>query len=131
MYVFGDAIDSPKSIVFSYRDGFLVAFGNSWELYRIGNQDINVSREQAINTAIEQGNNATTNGLKLRNQDIRADLSLRQREPFVLYPFWFVDLPLGSPSTDSSNEPTFVHTFTEWQVGIWADTGTIVYSHPA
>jgi hypothetical protein len=131
MYVFGDVLDSPKSIVFSFRDGSLVAFGNSWELYQIGSQTINVSREQAINTAIEQGNNATTNGLKLRNQDIRADLSLRQREPFVLYPFWFVDLPLASQSQPSSNDQTFVHAFTEWQVGIWADTGQIEYSHPA
>ncbi len=110
----------------------MVSFGNSWELYQIGSQTINVSREQAINTAIEQGNNATTNGLKLRNQDIRADLSLRQREPFVLYPFWFVDLPLAlaeSPAT--SNDQTFVRGFTEWQVGIWADTGTNEFSHPA
>lgn len=131
MYVFGDVLDSPKSIVFSFRDGYLVSIGNSWELYQIGSQTINVSREQAINTAMEQGNNATTNGLKLRNQDIRADLSLREREPFVLYPFWFVDLPLASQSQPSSNDQTFVHAFTEWQVGIWADTGTIVFSHPA
>ncbi|MEM3000413.1 MAG: hypothetical protein QXX34_07820 [Candidatus Bathyarchaeia archaeon] len=42
------------------------------------------------------------------------------RNPFVLYPFWFVELPLNYPNS----------TITGWQVGIWADTGEIAYSHP-
>lgn len=130
MYVFGDAKDSPKSIIFSFRDGSLVALGNNWERYRIGSQSINISRDQAINMAIEQGNNAT-NGLTLSNQPIRADLHLVTREPFVLYPLWFVDLPLASPPHASTSGQSFVHSFTELQVSIWADTGEIENSHPA
>ena len=132
MYSFGDALDSPKSISFNFRDGIFEGFSNGWQLYKIGSQNVTISREQAINMALEQGNNATSNELKLRNESIRADLRLLAEEPFVLYPFWFVELPLASPQTSSAGNYLFGnYAFTEWQVGIWADTGMIEYSHPA
>lgn len=130
-YIFGDANDSPKSLSFSFRDNYLIAFGNTWGLYKIGNQTINITKEQAINLAKELANNATDNELTLRNQTIRADLSLVAREPFTLYPYWFIELPLTSPTQHSPNSPTFIHSFTVWQLGIWADTGEIQTSHPA
>jgi hypothetical protein len=132
MYSFGDASNSLKSIDFHFRDGVLVGFRNGWQLYKIGSENVTISREQAINIALEQGNIATSNELKLRNESVTADLRLLAKEPFVLYPFWFVDLPLASTqSSSASNYLPGNYAFTEWEVGIWADTGMIEYSHPA
>ena len=132
MYTFGEARDSPKSVNFNFMNGVFNGLGNGWKLFKIRNENLIVSREQAIATALELGNKASSNELKLRNESIRADLHLLPKEPFVLHPFWFVNLPLASPTPSSnSSEIPYTHAFTQWQVGIWADTGIIEYSHPA
>jgi hypothetical protein len=130
-YTFGEASTSSKCVIFRFTDGALHGFANGWELFKIGSEKLIVSREQAINIALEQLNNASTNKIELRNDGIRAELTQVAREPFELHPFWFIDLPLAPVSPSSGSNPPYVHTFTEWQVGIWADTGEIEYSHPA
>jgi hypothetical protein len=131
MYTFGEASTCSKEIVFRFRDGAFEGFGNGWPFFKINNEKIVISREQAINIALEQLNNASSNEVKLRNENIRADLTLVAREPFELHPFWFIGLPLASVSSSNSNNLPYVRPITEWQVGIWADTGKIEYSHPA
>jgi len=112
--------DSPKSVNIHFRNGVLIGFGDGWNIFTIGNESVNISKEEAINIAREQANNSTTAELNFGNQSVRADLHLSPREPFTLYPFWFVELPLYYPNS----------TITGWQLGIWADTGEIEYSHP-
>ncbi|MEM2099373.1 MAG: hypothetical protein QXU99_06510 [Candidatus Bathyarchaeia archaeon] len=119
MYTINGA-DSPKSVNVHFRDGALTGFGDGWGLFKIGSESIKISREEAISIAREQANNATTATLNFGNRPLRADLHMFPREPFTLYPFWFVELPLDYPNS----------TITGWQVGIWADTGKIAYSHP-
>ena len=119
MYTVNGA-DSPKSVNIQFRDGALTAFSNGWKFFSVGNENVRISREEAISIAREQANNATTTPLKYADRPVRADLHLQPREPFTLYPFWFVELPLNYPNS----------TVTGWQVGIWADTGKIAYSHP-
>jgi len=112
--------DSPKSVNIHFKNGVLTGFGDGWNIFTIGNESVNISKEEAINIAREQANNSTTTKLNFGNHSVRADLHLSPREPFTLYPFWFVELPLYYPNS----------TITGWQLGIWADTGEIEYSHP-
>ena len=119
MYTLNDA-DSPKSVSVHFRDGALTGFGDGWKLFTVGSEIVNITREEAISIAREQANNSTTDPLNFGNRPVRADLHMLPREPFTLYPFWFVELPLDYPNSK----------ITGWQVGIWADTGKIEYSHP-
>lgn len=111
---------SPKSLKIDYTDGAFVGFSNGWDLYSTGSEKINIQQEEAINIARELANNASTAKLNYADRSITANLRMLPREPFVLYPFWFVELPLDYPNS----------TFIGWQVGIWADTREIAYSHP-
>ncbi|MEM3378896.1 MAG: hypothetical protein QW674_08160 [Candidatus Bathyarchaeia archaeon] len=119
MYTINNA-DSPKSVNIHFRDGALTGFSDGWYLFKIGSENIKISREEAIIIAQKEANKAATTELNFGNRSIRADLYMLSRNPFVLYPFWFVELPLNYPNS----------TITGWQVGIWADTGEIAYSHP-
>jgi hypothetical protein len=119
MYTLNGA-DSPKKVNVHFIDGVLTGFSDGWSLFKIGSESVNIQREEAERTAREQANNSTTAVLNFGNRPIRTDLHMLPREPFTLYPFWFVELPLDYPNS----------TITGWQVGIWADTGKIAYSHP-
>lgn len=112
--------DSPKSVNIHFKDGALTGFSNGWALFTIGSESVKISKEEAINISREQADSLTAVVLNYGDRPIRAELHMFPRESFELYPFWFVELPL-----DYSNS-----TITGWQVGIWADTGKIAYSHP-
>jgi len=125
MYSFAGA-DSPKSVgVHFENDGFFRGFNYAWDSYVVGSDAMNVSREQAIAIAREQAIKAAGSVVLEFPSDrpVIAELSLevRVKDDFMLYPFWFVELPLVYP-LDSS--------IYGWQVGIWADTGEMAYSHP-
>jgi hypothetical protein len=120
MYASNESVDSPKSINIYFRNGELTGFSNGWKFFSIGSEKPTLSREKAISLAMEQAEIAANSSLSLRNETIRIDLHMSPREPFVLYPFWFVEIPLYYPNS----------TINGWQVGIWADTGEIEYSHP-
>ena len=113
--------DAPaKGVSIGFRDGALEFFRDGWGLFKIGSENMQISREEAISIAQEQANRASTSPLNFGNRPIRVDFKLIPREPFTLYPFWFIELPLEYPNS----------TITGWQVAIWADTGKIEYSHP-
>jgi competence protein ComGC len=132
VFTFDNVTAASKCITLMSRDGTFYGFTNGWQLFRLDSEELLISRDQAVNIALQQLNNASTNKVELRNQPITAKLFLVAKEPFELHPFWFVDLPLSSPQGTSYNQvPPGIHALTEWQVGIWADTGEILYSHPA
>jgi len=120
MYTFNDA-NSPKSISFHFQDGVLRNFADTWNIFTIGNENIKITREQAIEIARADASKSSSNPLNFTSaRSITANLHMVVREKLTLYPFWFVELPLDYPNS----------TVTGWQVGIWADTGEIAYSHP-
>ncbi len=118
MYTLNGA-DSPKGLVLRFNDGFLNGFTTGWDIYEIGSETVTVQENDAITIAKQQANNATTSKLSF-GDSITADFRLLPREPFTVYPFWFIEIPLNYPNS----------TTTAWQLGIWADTGKIEYSHP-
>ena len=121
MYVLNGAEDSPKSVNIEFRDGSLASITNGWSFYSLATDKVTLNRDQAIQIARQNANNATTAVLNYRNEPVKANLHYISREDhFKAYPFWFVELPLNYPNS----------TITAWQVGIWADTGEIAYGHP-
>jgi hypothetical protein len=133
-YTFGETTAPHvfhKAVVFSFTNGKLESFTNGWQLYKIGSEKLVVSKDQAINIAIELLKNSSSTHKELRNNSIIAELNLIPKEPFEVHPFWFVELPLALPPiSDPLSDRSWVHT-SKWQVGIWGDTGEIVYAHLA
>ena len=96
------------------------------DLYTVGNENLKVSREDAIRIAQEQAEkNGTfvtfTDGTTVKyNLTGVADAHVGSaaREAWTAYPFWGIQL-----YTD------IYRGINQIQVGIWADTGTIEYCH--
>lgn len=120
MQIENNAEETPKSVNIQFRDGNLVLVTNGWNFYELSSNPLIVSKEQAIKLAKEKAEEANISDSNYREDPIIAKLTYNTREPFKAYPFWFVELPLYYPNS----------TITSWQVGIWGDTGEIVYSHP-
>ncbi|HSV49667.1 MAG TPA: hypothetical protein VLH35_05070, partial [Candidatus Acidoferrales bacterium] len=120
MYTFNGA-NSPKSISFHFQDGVLRNYVDAWGIFIVGNEDVKVTREEAIEIARSDAIESSTNPLNFTSaRTVTANLHMVVREKLTLYPFWFVELPLDYPNS----------TVNGWQEGIWADTGKIAYGHP-
>lgn len=120
MYTFNGA-DSPKSMSFHFQDGVLRNFADTWNIFTIGNENVKVTREQAIEIARADASRSTSNPLNFTSaRPVAVNLHMVVKEKLTLYPFWFVELPLDYPNS----------TINGWQEGIWADTGEIAYGHP-
>jgi hypothetical protein len=93
-------------------------------MYSVANVDMVVSREQAIVAAREQAIVAA-GPVSLEfpsDQPIIAQLRTSTRDGgLILYPYWFVELPLIYPADLSMYA---------WQLCIWADTGELASSYP-
>jgi hypothetical protein len=116
--------ESPRSIGFHFNDDFFKGFHDAWDLYSVSGADVKVSREQAIAIAREQAIVAAESApLEFpSDRPVIAELHMISRgETFMLYPFWFVEVPLVYSSDLTINA---------WQTGVWADTGEIEYGHP-
>jgi hypothetical protein len=115
--------ESPKSIGVHFQNGFFKGFHDTWNLYPIGSEEMKVSGEQAIEMAREHAI-AAAESVSLEfpsDREVIAELSFEVRDDFMLYPFWFVEIPIVYPLDESVYG---------WQEGIWADTGEMLYGHP-
>jgi hypothetical protein len=125
MYSFNGA-ESPKSIGVHFNsDGSFAGFHDAWDSYSVGSEVVKVSREQAIAFAREHAVVAAES-VPLEfpsDRPVIAEMSMevRIKDDFMLYPFWFVEIPIVY-----SADPSMYG----WQLGIWADTGEIIFSHP-
>ncbi|XES77383.1 MAG: hypothetical protein ACBZ72_00540 [Candidatus Bathyarchaeia archaeon] len=118
---------SRKFISFTFTDGLLDGFGNSWGLYSVGCSDVNVSREDAVEIArkqageyvlrIFQGGEYVAMNFSLREELVGVEFFDFVREPLVLYPFWKVQLYFDR----------LYGTADGIEVGIWADTGEVSF----
>ena len=118
-----NGVASSKVIGVRFEDGLFSGFGDSWEVYSVADVALKVTREQAIGVAREQAISAAGSvSLEFPSEDrIVAELRVASRDGLVLYPYWFVELPLIYSPDSGVNA---------WQLSIWADTGEIVSSHP-
>lgn len=104
--------------------GFLQSLSDDWTLYTAGSTEVNISKEEAINIAIDYTKNYswTVNGEVISNftlveESVSAELWPHSRdEPLVLIPYWYVTLPLDRFYPDRVDRLA---------VGLWADTGEV------
>jgi DNA-binding transcriptional ArsR family regulator len=104
--------------------GFLKSLSDDWTLYTAGSTEVNISKEEAINIAVEYAKNYswTVNGEVINNftlveESASAELYPHSREePLVLIPYWYVKIPL---------DRTYPDRVDRLAVGLWADTGEV------
>lgn len=128
-YTYNGADYSSVNLQLSNYIGFpAVKFADNRALYNIGNTNIEVSKQQAINIAenfvrgysypVNFGNGtiATIKDLNVIETNTSADLATTSRDPTTLYPYWSVQTLLDH------TYPGQTYAIT---VNVWADTGTV------
>lgn len=128
-----NAIESKaKCVSLSYKNGFLKYFIDTWNLYKIGNTNVNLSKEEAIDIAMEQamefswkiviGNDTVEINRFNVTEAVVTQLSfctsrnadtVRDQNIFTLYPMWRIGIGLDK------HYPGNVYGI---YVDIWADT---------
>ncbi len=106
------------------NNGNIDTFTDQQSLYSIGSTTINVSKDDAINTAWNAANNISTVSIDgVGNVSIHfmnnpmINLYGSVRDNMKAYPFYFIQIP-----TDK-----VYYTVDGVQVGIWADTGQVAF----
>ena len=117
------------ALVFKNENSYFI-FSDEDSRHKMGNTDVNVSEEQAIEIAVDfvknysyvarRGPEGNTTEVSIGNFNISrertgAELARGDRD-HLFYPIWRVNVALGS------NHPTNVYAI---GVNIWADTGVI------
>ena len=128
-YTYNGADYSSINLQLSNYIGFpAVKFADNRALYNIGNTNIEVSKQQAINIAqnfvrgysypVNFGNGTITTikDLSIIETNTSANLATTSRDPTTLYPYWSVQVPLGHIYPGQTYAIT---------VSVWADTGTV------
>lgn len=90
-----DIEDVYKVVALTTDNGTFIDYSNNWNLYQIGNTNVNINREQAIQIA----NEGAMEKFSLYHNQTRpeiasAELSMQNRGNNVLYPQWNILLPL-------------------------------------
>ena len=128
-YIYNGADYSSLNLEFqNFLGRPFITFSDNRGIYSIGNTDIILSKQQAIQKAedyvrnlsysLNYGNGTTINvrGLNVNETNATANLSTASREPATLYPYWSVQVPLDH------NYPGETYAVT---VDVWADSGTV------
>lgn len=94
---------------------------DEWELYKIGSEEVRVSREEAIEIAYETARSfIEERGATVVEE--RASLHMKPRnDNYTLYPVWFVELYFDRIYEDG------IYGYEVW---VWADTGEVMYDVP-
>jgi len=121
-----NGIEIPqKTIGLVFYNGIFEMFSNHWNVYTVGNADVKVDREEAIQVAKERaqsysytiGDTVVSNFTILEDLII-AELTMQDRGNCVVYPWWEIRLPL---------DKVYLGSVTEIRVNMWADTGEVTY----
>jgi hypothetical protein len=115
---------SAKGVHLTYQNGVLEELGDDWFLYRIGNSQMNVTQNEAIQTAraAAKGFTWTANGSTVSNFSVLDEpvssvfFPHPRNDPLSLVPYWYVTLYLDKEYPGGVNSIA---------VGIWADTGQV------
>jgi hypothetical protein len=119
-----DGIENNYNMVqLTLRDGEFEFFCNKWDAYSIGNTNVNLSQEDAIEIAKQYAqahswvvDNQTVSEFTILDDLIYAKLSMQNRENNTLYPHWEIQLPL---------DQIYPGGVTNIEVLLWADTGKV------
>ena len=123
-----------KAIALGFKDGFLTAFVDNWQLYNVGSTTVNLSKEEAttiaLNTAKAHAYSLNLSAYAFEAKNINEsnvrwaslifDGSLdanttRSEDPLELYPVWRVGVALDK----------WYGQLYGIQIDIWADTGEV------
>lgn len=111
----------PTSLYIEFdKRGLLTSLSDWWGIYRIGNADVNISRETAINMALGLAQNLTeAMGAKIESIEatLQFDGCSERGDCYTLYPEWDVII----------NYDKIYGTVYGYGVNIWADTGEVSY----
>ena len=124
IYTENDADFAAKSVHLTLENGVLREMGDDWFLYKIGNSQMNVSRDQAIQTARNAAKGFTWNasGSEVTNFNVLDEpvsavfFPHPRNDPLSLVPYWYITLYLDKEYPGGVNSIA---------VGIWADTGQV------
>lgn len=110
-----------------FRNGEFERFFDAWNAFAVGNAEVNVDREKAINIAKEHAatysyriGDLTVSNMTVvdKPEFILTELTMQPRKNNLLYPEWKVRLPL---------DKVYPGMITEIRVKLLADTGEVVY----
>jgi hypothetical protein len=125
VYTSNDVDFQSKSVVLTFDNyGFLQSLSDDWSLFRVGSTEVNISKEEAITTAIEYAENYSwivkgeiINNFTLVEESASAELWPHTREELLaLIPYWYVTIYL---------DRVYPERVERLAVGIWADTGEV------
>ncbi len=124
-----NGVEAP-GLQIEFFNGILETFNDQASLFTIGSTTTNISKEKAIDIALDRVKDFSwTVGLDpstaievtnftVLSENAQIKLSMQPREDSTLYPFWRVDLYL---------DKVYAGGVSSIAVGIWADTGEISY----
>jgi hypothetical protein len=120
----------------TFRNGDFYALRDDRGIYKIGNTDVKITKEQAIALALkyvetysytgvtgseEKPEYVEIRGFNITEESITAKLNTYPKESSTLYPYWSVQLPL------KENYPGNVWALS---VSVWADSGEVFLCQP-
>jgi parallel beta-helix repeat protein len=130
----GASAPYSKFIALGFRNGFLEAFVDKWQLYKIGSSEVNISEKDAIAIALET---AKTHSWSLKLDDDALDVK-NFNESNVRWTALIFDSSLGEDKSHGGGSLTL---YPVWRVGIalnkwygnmygievdiWADNGEV------
>jgi hypothetical protein len=118
------------AIGLSFQNCHLSAFSDDRNLFTIGSTEVEVSKKEALNLAMNYAegyswNVSVNDGWKevtefqIVDDSATAELWLHPKEdPSTLFPYWYITLPL---------DKVYLGTVNRIQVGVWADSGEIIF----
>jgi hypothetical protein len=114
---------AAKSLQVTFENGILTSLSDDWQLYSIGNAQMNVSQDQAIQIARNAASTFTWNaaGVQVSNftvlqEPVSAVFYPKPETGLTLVPYWYITLYLDKSYPGGINSIG---------VGVWADTGQV------
>lgn len=121
----GDINNNQQGLVITLNDGHFYFYVNNYDLYKTGNTEVKVSKDQAIEIAKEHAHtyvwtagNTTVSNVTFADVPAQATLSMQDRGNYTLYPLWQLLLPL---------DKVYPGLVSSIQVEVWADNGEVGY----
>jgi DNA-binding transcriptional ArsR family regulator len=124
MYTANGVDFAAKSIRLVFQNNILQALYDDWYFYAVGNTQVNVSKDQAIQIARNaakdfewKADGETVSNFNVLSEPVSALFFPHARtDQLVLFPYWYITLYLDREYPGGVNSIA---------VGVWADTGEV------
>jgi hypothetical protein len=114
-----------KSLSIKIENHIVTQFNDDWFLYKVGNAQVNISKDEAILAAKNalktfswNASGTQVNNFNVVDNPVNAVLQsqIRETSTLTLYPYWYVTLYL---------DKTYPGGVSMIAAGVWADTGKV------